>query len=194
MSCFTRFLAVCMVFSVYSAYAQDIQLSIQDGGSIIVPRESTYVDDLNEGSSLRRSWIVMDNLNCPLTILDAGVSLENRPRSVAFRATGRVKARTAVSAFEVKFFLFDVFGKVMRILSYDVIKDIDSGAEVPLTGDWSASYSDANLHTVVAFVAQVRTMDDSVWRSDDEEIASSIAQLGLTPNPTFTLGNEATDE
>ena len=192
MSCSTRFLAVCMVFSVYSAYAQDTQLSIQDGGSIIFPLE--HSDDLNEGSSLRRSWVVMDNLNCPLTILDAGVSLEKRPRNLAFRATGRVKARTAVSAFEVKFFLFDVFGKVMRILSYDVIKDINSGAEVPFTSGWSASYSDANLHTVVAFVAQVRTMDNSVWRSDDEEIASSIAQLGLTPNPTFTLGNKATGE
>ena len=196
MSCFTRLLAVCIAFPAYSAYAQHIQLSIQDGGSIVVSGETTYsdLDDFNAGSSLRKSWVVMDNLNSPLAILDAGVSVEAWGANLGFRATGRVKARTALSAFEVNFFLFDVFGKAMRILSYDVIKDIDNGVEVPLTGDWSASYSDANLHTVVAFVAQVRTMDGSIWRSDEEEIAGSIAQLGLTSNPTLTLGNKANDE
>lgn len=167
--------AFLLSFSAYS----EILPSFKDGGSVVIPQE--YGSDHNEGSSLRRSWVTLDDVQCPLEIIDAGISIPGERLNTWFRAAGHVKPRLPISAFEVRFILIDVFGNFIRTLSHTVFKDFSADVEVPLTDSWSVQ-SDHDLllvHTVVAFVAQVRTSEGSIWRYDVQELVESFSQIGL---------------
>lgn len=163
-----------------SAYSE-ILSSFKDGGSVVIPRSGGYFSH-NEGSSLRRSWVTLDDVQCPLEIIDAGISIPGEYTASWFRAAGHVKPRLPISAFEVRFVLIDVFGNFIRTLSHTAFKDFAADVEVPLTDSWPVQ-SDHDLllvHTVVAFVAQVRTSEGSIWQYDIQKLADSFNQIGLT--------------
>ena len=160
-----------------SAYSE-ILPSFNDGGSVVIP--GTF-SNYHEGSSLRRDWVTLDDVQCPLEIIDAGISIPGEHQLSWFRAVGHVKPRSPIAAFEVRFILIDVFGNFIRTLSHTVLKDFAADIEVPLTESWSVQ-SDHDLllvHKVVAFVAQVRTSKGSIWRYDVQKLAESLHQIGL---------------
>ena len=145
---------------------------------------------VNEGSTLRRSWITLDDADSPLALTGAGVSVGGRPANRSLGVVGRIRPRVPVSAFEVRFFLLDVFGHHFRSLSKIEVKDLDVGDEVALSemrprwrrvgADWEASSHDVRaLLTVISFVARVRTREGVVWRCDEDAISENLRELGL---------------
>ena len=145
----------------------------------------------NEGSTLRRSWVTLDDAACPLAIFDAGVSVTGSPAEKQwFSVAGSVRPRVPISAFEVRFILLDMFGGHLRSLSKTEVKDFDVDDEVILSevrprwrrvgADWEAGAHDVReLLTVVSFVAHVRTREGTVWRYDENAIVGRIRDLGL---------------
>lgn len=87
-------------FLAVAAYPQ-IQLTIADGGSVIEVIEREYSEDtiINEGSSLRRSWVTLNDTACPLEIVDVSFRIE---RGKWLGATGHMRPRVPISAFEIR--------------------------------------------------------------------------------------------
>ena len=193
-----RSISTCIASAVTCfaiAHYADIQSTVKDGGSIVVHGERSSVglaiDGWNEGSTLRRSFVTLDDPNCPLAIVDAGVLVSrNRPSSTwFFGAAGSVRPRVLVSAFEIRFVLLDMFGGHLRTLSKTEVKDLGVDDEVILSelrpsgiragADWEASWHDVRkLLTVVSFVAHVRTREGVVWRYDEDAISERLRELG----------------
>ena len=185
-------LALAMLAAVADA---EIQRTVRDGGSIVT--EQSYYT-MNEGSTLVRSWVTLDDTNCPLALVDAGVAIG--PDGDDFGAVGSVHPRKPISAFEVRFVLLDIFGNHLTTFSKLRIRDFDANAKVLLSDprpgvragfDWEASLGHVRrLLTVVSFVANVRTQDGTVWRYDDRAIAASLAEIGLGTT-ALTKGRQA---
>lgn len=179
------------------AHHADIQLTVEDGGSVVVHGERTdvgiFIHGWNEGSTLRRSWITLDDTDCPLAIVSAGVAVSGDPSEKQwFGVAGSVRPRVPISAFEVRFILLDMFGGRLTTLSKTEIKDLDVDDEVILSevrprrrrvgADWEAGSHDVReLLTVVSFVAHVRTREGVVWRYDEQAIAERLRELGPLP-------------
>ena len=188
---------MCIVSAVtYFAvpHHADIRSTVQDGGSVVVHGERTdvgvFFDGWNEGSTLRRSWITLDDTNCPLAIVGAGVAVSGRRSKHWFGVAGSIRPRVPISAFEVRFILLDMFGGHLGSLSKTEVKDLDVDDEAILSemrprgrragADWEASSHDVReLLTVVSFVAHVRTREGVVWRYNEHEISEHLRELGL---------------
>lgn len=164
----------------------DIQRTVKDGGSIASER---YTTPLNEGSTLSRSLVTLDDTDCPVALVDAGVVIDDD--LLWFGAVGSVHPRVPISAFEVRFVLLDVFGDRLATFSEVRVKDLDAeaGTFLELQESWKASWSNVrHLLTVVSFVANVRTQDGVVWRYDDQAVAESLLEIDVAPT-TLTGAN-----
>lgn len=180
----------------------DIQRTVKDGGSIVT--ESGPISDrhtINEGSTLSRSWVTLDDTDCPVALVDAGVVVNGM--GDRFGAVGSVHPRVPISAFEVRFVLLDIFGNVLATFSKVQIKDLDATTKTLLSeprrqgmqvgADWKASWSEVRrLLTVVSFVAKVRTQDGLVWQYD--AVAESILEIGFAPSALTGAPAEAGDD
>ena len=181
----------------------EIKRTVKDAGSVVTEIDlAGYSITYNEGSTLSRSWVTLDDTDCPVALVDAGVVIDDEVES--FGAVGSVHPKVPISAFEVRFVLLDVFGDRLAVLSKVQIKDFDATAEAllsePLPGqmvdaDWKAGWSDVSrLLTVVSFIAKVRTQDGLVWQYDADAVAESILEIGLAPSALTGAPAEAGDD
>ena len=159
----------------------DIHPTVEEGGTVVTPKGFDFAtDDINEGSSLRRSWVTLNDTECPLEIVEAMFPVKGNSGDFTVRATGHMRPREPISAFEIRILLFDVFGNHLKSLTTTMVKDYGAGDEVPLTGYWTIGMSDVqDLLTAVVFVANVRTQEGVVWQYSEEAIAKSYLQLDL---------------
>ena len=175
------------------AHHADIQTTMEDGGSVVLPGEPNSIGGFyggaNEGSTLRRSWVTLDDTDSPLALVGAGVSVSGKPTNRWFGVAGVIQPRVPISAFEVRFVLLGMFGEHLTTLSKTEVKDLDVDDEVILSemrshmrragADWEANWHDVSeLLTVVSFVAYVRTREGVVWRYDEDAISERLRELG----------------
>ncbi len=182
--------ASCTVQSV----AQDIQTTNLDGGSVV----TDLGDDIkiNKGSSLHRTWTVLNDPSCPIQLSDAGIqTLYEYRLGYDFRATGSAKTSKAVQAFEIRYLLYDVFGGHIRTLSSTEIKDLPSGATHRLVQSWHPVEGEVSqLLNVVAFVAQVRGEDGRIWRFNQKAVADELGRIQLKVAGVFDATKETKEK
>lgn len=161
--------------------AQGLEVVRADGGSVTT--SLGYGIAVNEESSLHREWFVANDPTCPLQLDGAGVRTVYADRDYEFQAAGRVIAREATAAFEVRFMLFDVWGEHMKTLSGTELRDLAVGAALPLSeiGSWNAWETEvAEFLTSVAFIAHVRTADGRAWGADRAGVLREVEAVKLS--------------
>jgi hypothetical protein len=153
-----------------------------DGGSV------TYNLGLNRklngDSSLRRTWIVLNDAGCPLQLSGAGIKPDEQysGETFTFRATGSVKATKSIRAFDVSFVIYDVFGEPLRTWTARAIVDLAEGATRSLAAHndfWNGTVNDVSMLTTVAFVSRVRMADGQIWHFDAPQIEELLGKLQL---------------
>jgi hypothetical protein len=108
------------------SYSQ-ITVTKSNGGRMIV---ATYgnVTQLNDGSSLNRDWVILNDAKCPLQLgNDIGINTvyNSDTRSFRFGPTGKVTASEGISAYEIHHVLYNVFGEHISTLSNVEINDLN---------------------------------------------------------------------
>ncbi len=162
------------------AIGQDLQTTTTDGGSVVT--DLGYSIKINEKSSLRRTLVVINDPSCPLQLSEAGINIEYNDRSYSYRPTGTATAQGALSAIEVRYLLFDMFGNHFKTLSATKAADLGSGSALQLKeiGSWRAWENEVSeLLTIVAFVGHVRDSDGSVWRHRADPINDELNKIRL---------------
>jgi hypothetical protein len=151
-----------------------------DGGSVVT--SLGYDIRVNDGSSLRRAWVVLNEAGAPARLDGVGVSTAYGDRAYRYVGAGRLVSSEPLTAVEVRILLFDVFGNHMKTLSGTQVTDLAAGASLEGTelGQWRAFENEVSeLLTSVAFVAHVRTSDGRVWRHDAQAIRTQLDQIQL---------------
>jgi hypothetical protein len=157
-------------------------------GSIIVTRdpggpmklELGLGISLNKNSNLQREFIAIHDSSLPFEIIGTpGIATlfdrDNRGGSYKYAATVTVKAKEPITAFEIRFIVFDVWGSHVRTLSMSEIADVPAGEVRAYPARWELyRENEAGEHYAsIAYVARVRTANSKVVDSD---LATIIAE------------------
>ena len=101
-----------------------------DGGPITT--ELGYGIALAKNSSLHREWIAIHDAAMPVEIegtpgVDTIYVSEKYSGSYQYEVKGKIRTNTAVSALELRFLTFDVWGNHFRTLSLEEVRDMKPG-------------------------------------------------------------------
>jgi hypothetical protein len=177
LSCAGVLLSISLLLVANVTHAQ-LKVDMTDGGSVVTALG--YGIEVNKGSSLKRTLVVINDASSPLSLTDTGVAPKYQDRGYSFLPTGYMTPKEPVAAVEIRFVLFDMFGTPMTTLSAIRVKDF--GAEKTPLGEasWYASESNVRgLLTVASFVAHVRTASGKIWRYNEKRIGEELAKLNL---------------
>lgn len=162
---------------------QVLQVLDFDGGSVVT--DLGYNIRLNSESSLHRKWVVVNDPDCPIQFKVAGINTSYIDQEYLFTQSGRLSCTASVAALELRYILYDMFGRHLKTLSSVTVRDIlpDRFAELSELGRWRGWENEvSSLHTVVAFVAYVRTGEGRIWRHKEKPLSDELARIELTAN------------
>jgi len=142
------------------------------GGSIRTPLGLGIV--LDKDSSLVREWIAIHQAALPVRLLNTpGITTtyENGGQysrgAYEYSAKFSIEVNEPVTAVEIRFLTFDVWGGHSRTLTMTEVRDFAKGTTA-LQGTWSL-YSEneaSEFYASIAYVARVRTADGRVITAD----------------------------
>jgi hypothetical protein len=158
----------------------NLQVNEYDGGSVALRTATGF---LNQDSTLKRTWYVIDDTSSPVRLERAGVTirLDEKERIQYFVPIGTLAPKGAISAVEVRYLLFNIWGERLRTLSLTRLADSSTHIDLRAGNDWPALELEASqLVTVVAFVARVRMADGQQWTYNVHDMAARIESAGLT--------------
>jgi len=171
-------LAVVIFFGATQTSHAQIKVDVTDGGSVITTLSRGI--QVNDGSSLKRSFVTINDLSAPITLQQAGVATVYEGRAYNFIPKGDMTPREPITAVEVRFVLFDMFGQLMKTVSLTRVRDFGTDSKPLSEGGWYASEGNVReLLTVASFVAYVRTASGKVWRYDAKRVGEELQKLNL---------------
>lgn len=145
----------------------------QSGGSIQTVLSKSII--LNENSTLEREFITVIDNSIPAAFTE-GVGVTTRYESSSDYESGgyfyaswySVTAFEDIRAFEVRFLLFNIWGKHVRTLSATEIADVKVGSVRSGDGKWRLFHENeaAEHYASIAFLATVRTASGQVFEAD----------------------------
>jgi len=160
--------------------AQTLKSETTDGGSVVT--DLGYNIQVNKGSTLHRSFVNINDPAAPVRLIAAGVQAKYGRDRYSFAPVGDFSASEPITALEVRFVLYDVFGGRMKTLSATEVTDFSPNMQLALSqlGSWYAWENEVSeLLTVVAFVANARLASGKLWRFNEKAVSEELAKLNL---------------
>jgi hypothetical protein len=145
----------------------------RDGGLAGVFWGLGPVHDYHPGSSITLEWIVADDPALKLYFPDVcGPKAVRKDRQTMFTAEVEVQCLDArLSAIDIHFLLFSVWGKHLTTLSGRKIRDFQPNERYKESMSWYASDVHADEYLAsIGYVARVRTSEGLVVQADQEFI------------------------
>jgi hypothetical protein len=160
-----------------------LQVEELKGGSVVT--NLGYGIQVNKGSSLQRRWFVINDPSCPVRLSGAGINTvyvsSNIGGDYEYKATGLASTSETVTAFQVRYLLFDIWGEHAQTLSGTEVSDLRGQVALRDTGSWAAWENDVSkIFTVVSFVARVRRPDGTVWEYDTSSLLQQVEKIQVT--------------
>ena len=160
---------VLFLFSDSFGQVQKPTITRGSGGSIQTPLGYDIV--LNKESTLTREWVTVHYSNLPADIMGTvGIATAY----VSGRAGGdyryntkfTIETREPLSAIEIRFLLFDIWGAHIKTLSMSEVQDIEGTKE--LSGTWNAFSENevSEYYASITYIARVRTKAGRVFEAD----------------------------
>ncbi len=154
-----------------------------DGGSVVL--KLGFGISVNENSTLKRDFILINDESCPLTLDNVGVVPNFVQNSYTFKATGSVFAKELITAYELHHVLYDVFGKHIKTLSLTDVTDAN-GIKVLDKFSWRAYENQVSQYLIcVSYVAAVRSASGGIWRYDIGRIKEELQKIELEYDSTY---------
>ena len=148
---------------------------------------------LNNESTLKREGIAIIDPRLPATLNDsARVFTTYGDRTYKYAALVSVTAVEPLTAVEVRFLVFDVFGDRVRVLSMTEVADIPAGMTKKFVPEWNVySENEAEDHYAsIGYVARVRTQAGKVIDADltpvlaeARRFSRKLTEADLAPKP-----------
>lgn len=148
---------------------------------------------LNKESTLKREGIAIIDPRVLAILNDsARVFTTYGDRSYKYAARVGITAVESLTAVEVRFIVFDVFGDRVRVLSMSEVTDIAAGTTKNFVPQWSIySENEAQDHYAsIGYVARVRTQAGRVIEADltpvlaeARRFSRKLTEADLAPKP-----------
>lgn len=168
-------------FDIKEAQGAPLRMPLTGSNRVVSDPPKTV---LNERSTLSRKAYILNDANCPVLIEDLNAApVEGKEWRMVLN--GQIRARSAITAADIRFALFDLFGNHISTQQILMVEDVGADDLALVAGpSWATSEKEVKvLHTTFAFVAQVRLANGSVWRYDPADVAKALAKLQLRVDP-----------
>lgn len=153
-----------------------IQVVKTDGGSVVTKLGINF--SLNTGSSLKRSWIILNDTNSPLQLDQVGINSAHSDSEYRFRAKGNLVAREPITGYKIHHVLYDIFGDHIKTLNDTEVSDFAGTKELNKYASWYASENQVSEYLVcVSFVTTVRTLKGVIWHCDFKAIKEQLNEI-----------------
>ena len=172
-------LLVLIAFQIlsFTGFCQ-LTLTKTDGGSVVTKLEGSL--KVNDGSSLRRDYITINDPTCPLQLNTIGVETSYRDPGYVFKPSGTFQVTEPIVAYEVHHVLYDVFGEHMKTLSNQEVIDVEGKGTFSVYSTWYASEDNVEGYLIcVSYVANVRTKSGKIWRYSYRDIKGQLDKLKI---------------
>lgn len=163
--------ASMILVSGFGVLNAETSITKASGGTM--KTELGYGLHINKKSTLHREWITIHDRSLPLTIentigIKGTFEVKKYASSAFYETKYKVTATEDISAFEVRFLTFDVWGDHVRTLASTEIVDLNKGANSEFTGKWRELSESrlAEFYASIAYVAQIRTKSGKVLKCD----------------------------
>ena len=173
---------------------ESVTVTEADGGSI--GANTRYGIILNEESSLSRDWVVIHDARLPVDfegtpgattwyeapeVVVSGSRVAMRGNDeYEYNVQATLVASQPVTAVNVRFIAFDVFGEHVTTLGATEVVDLAPGEPSRFDWRWRADDNDAYAHfATVGFIARVRTADGQVHNADANTIVCVASLFAL---------------
>jgi hypothetical protein len=175
------FLLLTSPFVTANENNQYIQIVKNDGGKIHGAEEPKN----NIKSSLRLEWYVLNDPTCPVQLIGAGVreyeQMGSYPVTYHYQANIQMQVLESVSAYQVKFHLYNVFGQFLDELVVYEVQDLES-KEFYQQEEFFARSADKNqgaLLKVIAYITYIRKADGRMWSYSKVPITKILDELTM---------------
>ncbi len=171
-----------------------ISFSKVDGGSVITKLGMGI--NVNDGSSLNREWVVLNDETCPLQLdQNLGINSGYFSSRYSFSAKGSVYSKEEIVAFEIHHVLYDVFGGHIKSLSNLEVADFSGEYKLDRRGSWYATENQISEYLIcVSYVANVRTKSGSIWRYNPDEIKQKLSEIQISYEEGYSPANSDDDK
>lgn len=156
-----------------------IQIIKNDGGKIYGAEEPRN----NIKSSLRLEWFVLNDPTCPVQLLSAGVreyeQIGSYPVTYHYQANIQLQTHEAITAYQVKFHLYNVFGHFLDELTVHEVRDLGA-KEAYQQNEYFARTNSRNMGAllkVIAYITFIRKADGTMWSYNQPFIGKIVADL-----------------
>lgn len=179
---------ICLLFCSLSN--AQLTTSKVNGGTVVTKLSSNI--KVNDGSTLTREWIVINDEKCPIQLKDVGInSVYISGDGYQFKVIGTLNTLEPIAAYEIHHVLYDVFGGHLTSLNSIDIKDINGPIDLSQSrGNWNPSENEVSEYlSCVSYVAAVRTSNGVIWRFKPELIKQELSKIqiayeeGYSPSP-----------
>lgn len=137
---------------------------------------------VNEGSSLERNWVIVNDERLPITLDQfTGLKTTLQDRNWVYEANFALDVSEPIVAVEVRFLPFDIWGEKERTLSATFINDRSDRTYLESASWRILSENEAIQHFgVVAYVAQVRLADGQILRANPDAVIAAGRRFSKT--------------
>lgn len=157
---------------------------LKKSGIPFVIKWGYYLGDkkANEGSSLTREWIVLNDEKCPIQLTNSvGINTVYTNSDLRFTATGNIETTEPITAYELHHIIYDVFGGHLTSLSNVEIADIDGSAAINKDDSWYATDNQIIEYILCAsYVATVKTTAGITWSYNPLAIKRELNKIQIT--------------
>lgn len=137
---------------------------------------------VNKGSTLQREWISVKPPGLPASLVGVpGITTvyeeRNRTGDYVFKAEVDITVSEPISAIEILFVCFDLWGKPLKNLSLTEVKDMQPGSH-KLQGRWRAFENEVSeFYASIAYVNRIRTTSGRVIEADRTKVIDEGRRL-----------------
>ena len=173
-----------IVVGAASAPAGGLDVTDSDGGSVVT--DLGFKIKVNDGSTLHRHWIVINDPTAPVSLSGVGINTVYRSQSYGgeyeYVDVGHGLAKVPIQALEIRFMLFDVWGQHLKTLSLAEVRDFAPNQVIDLSEGGRVSWRTyenevSEMLSVVCFVGSVRQADGTIWSMDAKKILGEVGRI-----------------
>lgn len=156
-----------------------------------VRTELGYGVVLNEHSTLVREWITASDNTMPVAV-DGVVGIRTTYKQGGSYSSGNYQYTAeipliltdTITAVEIRFIAFDIWGELIRSLSDTEVEDMLPGKKVfkPAWNLYSENEA-SEFYASIAYIARVRTRSGRVFEADREAIVAEARKLSTKFTP-----------
>ncbi len=182
-------LITIILFYSFQSFSQLI-VDKKEGSSVVTKLPMGI--KVNDGSTLKREYIIINDTNCPIQMVNVGIETLYAASKYKFNPIGFLKSKETIVAYEVVHLIYNVFGEHIKSLSNTEIIDFEGEKTFSDYLSWYASESNVSEYLIcVSYVSNVRTKSGKIWHYNFKALKEQLNKLEIVFEEGFIPKKDA---